>query len=140
MLDHLPLAQRIQLAEREVIDSDQRFKQRLHEVRQNFGKRAKGQLRARLKSWTGSGVGLAAAGLTTWMLWPKQQHVAPRRARHASRGAGRRGRLTSSSKWLVALMPLLLSALGRSGLVSPGVMSWVSLASSALVARNPRRR
>lgn len=128
--EHLPLSVRIARAEQAVRDSDARLRASMAHLRQNFGKGVRGQITRRLKSWAGIGLGLAAAGATTWALWPRRRprlrgaDVGPPLPRHRS-----------YIQVLIPMLPLAVSALSRSGFVSPSTMSWISLASSLLAAK-----
>ncbi|RZI84856.1 MAG: hypothetical protein EOP38_07355 [Rubrivivax sp.] len=128
--EHLPLSVRIERAEQTVRESDARLRHSVAHLRSNFGKGVRGQITRRLKSWAGIGLGLAAAGATTWALWPRQ-----RRRVHGLAAGPQRPRRQSFAKTLIPMLPLVMSALSRSGFVPPSVMNWVSLVSSLVAAR-----
>lgn len=128
--EHLPLSVRIARAEQTVRESDARLRYSVAHLRRNFGKGVRGQITSRLKSWAGIGLGLAAAGATTWALWPR-----PKRRVQGLAAGPQRPRRPSFIKVLIPMLPLALSALSRSGFVPPSVMSWVSLVSSLVAAK-----
>jgi hypothetical protein len=128
--EHLPLSVRIARAEQTVRESDARLRHSIAHLRRNFGKGVRGQITSRLKSWVGIGLGLAAAGATTWALWPK-----PRRRVRGLDVGPQRPRRQSFVKVLMPMLPLALSALSRSGFVPPSVMNWVPLVSSLVAAK-----
>ncbi len=128
--EHLPLRVRIARAEQAVRESDARLRLSVAHLRRNFGKGVRGQITSRLKSWAGIALGLAAAGATTWALWPRQR----RQVRGLDAGPQRPQRL-AFGKMLIPMLPVALSALARSGFVPPSAMNWISLVSSLVAAR-----
>lgn len=131
MHEHLPLHERIRLAEQAVVESDLRLRENLTHLRRNFGKGVRGRVVNRLRSLAGIGLGVAAAAATTWALWPKHK-------RRAAGAYGPEPKPPASRKLVaiaLALMPMAVSALSRSGFVSPSTMNWISLVSSLMAAK-----
>lgn len=135
MHEHLPLSRRIEMAELAVQDSDIRLRQRLAYARQNLGKGVRGQIVGKLRSWAGIALGVAAAGATMWVLWPRRRALSSR-VRAGGRNLQHQGRGRAWIGRLVPVLPLALSALNRSGFMSPNMMSWASLASSLIAVRS----